>query len=273
MAKRKVLRKKVTVASSTRKTTGTKRTGSLLFGMDVDIVHMIAVFQLPEFQKYKVLSFIGSGHFGSVLLVHDKTKQKNYALKISLCYQKDKKCLTEECRVQKAFAAARLAPKVIDCGHVKHGSVAVSYVLMDYVQGVTLRIWMGEKTRTPKEMDALFRAMAKMWKKMAAKKLGHEDAHDSNTMVVLDKGGRFKDVKLVDFGHARTNGFNVAMIIERLYISIRFFEAANQENANMFRERLFAAINRLFRGGMKSFGKKLLEGKAQHRRDFRVQAF
>lgn len=240
--------------------------------MPPDVVHIIMVLQSPEFQKYKVLSYLGGGEFGAVFLVQDKTNKKKYALKVSLCHQKDKQCLTEECRVQKAFANAGLAPKVLKCGYVKHEQLGITYVLMDVIKGVPLFEWITEKVRTRKEVERLFMLLVKVWKKMQMKKLGHEDAHVANIMLVLTATGGLKDVKLIDFGHARTDGFNLALMIEKLLESLRRMEHSNLETVSLIREMLYDLIDQMFTGGMKQFGKQLISGKVRHRKDFKIWA-
>jgi hypothetical protein len=61
------------------------------------------------------------------------------------------------------------------------------------------------KGRTKQELARMFKLLTSVWQKMQAKNLGLEDAHHENIIVMLNSSGGVQDVKLIDFGHARTD--------------------------------------------------------------------
>lgn len=173
--------------------------------------------------------------------------------------------------MQKAFVSAGIAPGVVDCGHVKDGKLVVSFILMDFVAGVSLNAWLAEKTRSKKEMDGLFVKLTDVWRKMKKHNLGHDDLHGSNIVVIPNRSGAVKEVKILDFGHAKMQGFNLSVLVEQLYVNLRFFEMNNEKNGLMFRERLASVLDSAFRGAQE-FGKALIAGKKRHWREFPLRA-
>jgi serine/threonine protein kinase len=181
-----------------------------------NFVQIVTIFQLPAFRKYKISSVLSDGELSAVFVVEDRKKRRKYALKIMLheIMQKRKQDLNRECKVQKAFVSAGIAPGVVDCGHVKDGKLVVSFIPMDFVAGVSLDAWLAAKTRSKKEMDGLFVKLTDVWRKMKSHNLGHDDLHGSNIVVTPDRSGAVKEVKILDFGHAKMRGFNLSVLKE-----------------------------------------------------------
>jgi eukaryotic-like serine/threonine-protein kinase len=142
--------------------------------------------------RYVVLRPIGSGGMGEVYLARDVTLQREVAIKRHR-HGREVDRLRRE-----AIAMARLAhPNVVtvfEVGEIDGGA----FVAMEYVPGTTLRGWLAEQRRTPKEILAMLRMIGEGLAAAHAAGIVHRDFKPENVLIGVD--GR---ARVSDFGLAR----------------------------------------------------------------------
>lgn len=159
---------------------------------------------LPEGTKlgrYIIGSRVGAGAMGTVYEAVDPDLNRKLAIKVlKLTSSSSAHRRTAIHRIRReAQALAQLNdPYVVtihDIGQVE-GSV---FVAMDFIEGRTLRVWLDEKTRTPKEILRVFVLAGKGLAAAHRAGLVHRDFKPDNVMVT--PRGR---VYVLDFGLARS---------------------------------------------------------------------
>ncbi len=150
--------------------------------------------------RYLILSELGSGGMGTVFLAYDPELDRRVAVKLLRAEAGDADDIEEGQRrlLREAQALARLAhPNVVavfDAG-THAGRV---FVAMEYVDGQTLREWLGERQPPVEDILEAFRSAGQGL--LAAHQAGlvHRDFKPDNVMV-----GRDGRVRVMDFGLAR----------------------------------------------------------------------
>ncbi|MEM6989109.1 MAG: serine/threonine-protein kinase [Myxococcota bacterium] len=154
--------------------------------------------------RFVVLQTLGQGAMGRVYLVYDPELDRNVALKLirSDAAVGDGHAEQRRGRLQReARAIAKLThPNVVavhEIGTVERNGVTEVFILMEYVDGSTLRAWCQEPERTGSEMlDAYLQAGEGLAAAHAAG-IVHRDFKPDNAVWGTD--GR---VRVVDFGLA-----------------------------------------------------------------------
>ncbi|MBK7264115.1 MAG: protein kinase [Rubrivivax sp.] len=159
----------------------------------------------PQIGKYPVHARLGEGSTSEVFLAHDEFRGRNVAIKrVRLGLLPD----SRESHFQRRFFAAEAAL----VGRLNHPNVvqildavfddAAPYLVMEYVDGVTLRRFCRADTLLP--LDQIVEIGFK-----CAMALGyvyrqgviHRDVKPANLLAVMD-GDQVVDVKITDFGSA-----------------------------------------------------------------------
>jgi tetratricopeptide (TPR) repeat protein len=146
--------------------------------------------------RYVLLALIGEGGMGAVYAAYDPELDRKLALKL-LRAAADRGARSRERLVREARSMAKLShPNVVtvhDVG-VVDGQV---FVAMEFVEGVTLKRWLGTPRARP-EILRVFRGAGQGLAAAHAAGLVHRDFKPENVMV--DREGR---VRVMDFGLAR----------------------------------------------------------------------
>jgi serine/threonine-protein kinase len=148
--------------------------------------------------RYQIRARIARGGMATVYLATDLRLERRVAVKIMHAHLADDAAFRERF-IQEARSAARLAhPNVVNVFD-QGQDLGTAYLVMEYLQGITLRDLLGEYGRlTPEQtMDILEAVLAGL---VAAHKAGiiHRDLKPENVLLADD--GR---IKLGDFGLAR----------------------------------------------------------------------
>jgi serine/threonine-protein kinase len=148
--------------------------------------------------RYQIRARIARGGMATVYLATDLRLERRVAVKIMHAHLADDAAFRDRF-IQEARSAARLAhPNVVNVFD-QGQDLGTAYLVMEYLQGITLRDLLGEYGRlTPEQtMDILEAVLAGL---VAAHKAGiiHRDLKPENVLLADD--GR---IKLGDFGLAR----------------------------------------------------------------------
>lgn len=148
--------------------------------------------------RYTVLDHIGDGGMGSVVRAYDAKLRREVALKRLRVDTRDPAARARLLR--EAQAMAQLShPNVVAVHDVEADSAARLWLVMEYVDGETLRAWMQRPHPWAVIVDVLARAGEGL---AAAHRVGivHRDFKPSNVLVAGDPASI---VKVADFGLAK----------------------------------------------------------------------
>jgi serine/threonine protein kinase len=149
----------------------------------------------PKLGRFPLLRKLGAGGMSTVYIGRDERLDRYVAIKLLRGASSSQAMARLE---REAQAMARLAhPNVVrvyEIGDVDN----VPFIVMELVEGVTLRAWLGQTQRTLDEIVEVFAAAARGLAAAHDKGLVHRDFKPDNVMVADD--GR---VLVMDFGLAR----------------------------------------------------------------------
>ena len=170
--------------------------GSGRFGLEVDDDALPRSTQIGRFVLDRRL---GAGGMGIVYAAFDPELDREVAIKLVRARLDDRHARAQT--LGEAKALARLShPNVVQIYEVGEHDGLV-FLAMEYVHGVTLRSWMGEKPRSWSEVIATFLQCGAGLHAAHQAGLVHRDFKPENVMVGYD--GR---VRVLDFGIARAGG-------------------------------------------------------------------
>src|SRR6267142_4703753 len=149
--------------------------------------------------RYRILERLGSGGMGDVYRAEDQRLRRPVALKILRDEDGDGGIarLLAEARAASALSHPHIAV-VYEIGRAQHEAQSIEYIVMEYVEGVTLAEL---AARGPLDLDAVLEIFERIADALAeAERLGivHRDLKPANVMVT--PAGR---VKVLDFGIAQ----------------------------------------------------------------------
>jgi tetratricopeptide (TPR) repeat protein len=143
--------------------------------------------------RYQVLRSIGKGGMGRVFLAYDAELDRNVAVKV---------VAREPLRLRReAQAMAKLNHPNVAAVHEVGWDEVGAFVVMELVEGVTLRAWLDDRGHSLHERIAVMVAAGRGLAAAHARGLVHRDFKPSNVMV-----GKDGTVKVLDFGLAIESG-------------------------------------------------------------------
>ena len=157
--------------------------------------------------RYVVLERIGAGNMGVVYRGFDPELDRRVAIKV-MAVRGNAKRRTEEVRarlLREAQALARVGhPNVIQVFDIGEAPGGV-FVAMEFVDGLTLRQWSAERTRSWQEVREVFRQAARGLFAAHRADVVHRDFTPDNVMIGHDGAGAHGvgRVRVLDFGLAR----------------------------------------------------------------------
>ena len=171
---------------------------------------------------YNIIRLIGSGGMGSVYEAFNPQIERRAAIKtLSKEFQQDAEF------IQRFFNEARAVniinhPSVVtvyDFGTADDGS---PYIVMEYLQGETLRQQMNKSGRMdPVRAMKTFRQIASGLAAAHAKKIVHRDLKPGNILIVTDPDGPDGErAKILDFGIAKLAADPSAKALTRMGVSM-----------------------------------------------------
>jgi len=152
-----------------------------------------------RFGNYRLIEKIGSGGMGAVYKARDPTLDRLVALKVILPGHELTTAQIERF-TREARAIAKIKhPNIVTVYDID--TVPQYYFTMDFIEGVNLSRFMGDKPGDPREMAAICAEIASALQAAHEKGIVHRDLKPSNVMI--DAEGH---PHLMDFGLAKLDG-------------------------------------------------------------------
>ena len=155
----------------------------------------------PRFGRFQVRSRIGSGGMGAVFLAWDPRLDRKVAIKVLLRAESE---AGHERMLREAKAMARLShPNIVPIYEVDVEGDEV-FIVMEYVDGPTLRQWLCARRRSDREVLQMFIATCRGLEVAHAAGIVHRDFKPDNVLIGKDGRPRVADFGVVRFGDAHT---------------------------------------------------------------------
>ena len=149
---------------------------------------------------FKIIRKLGNGEYGLVHLV-EKNKKKYAMKKINIAYNnwstigEQLKSIKNEIKVLKKISNLGISPKLYDYYLCKDKNQFSIYLIMEYINGITLRKFLEENTLTKNIENKI----KNVFDKLHNNGILHGDVHDENIMITEKKR-----VYIIDFGFSQT---------------------------------------------------------------------
>lgn len=171
---------------------------------------------------YKIVRLIGSGGMGSVYEAMNSQIERRAAIKVlSKEFQQDAEF------VQRFFNEARAVniinhPSVVTVYDFGNGEDGSPYIVMEYLEGETLRQRMNKSGRTdPQRAMKIIQQVASGLAAAHAKKIVHRDLKPGNILLVPDsESAEGERPKILDFGIAKLAADPSAKALTRMGVSM-----------------------------------------------------
>ena len=151
--------------------------------------------------RYTILAPLGRGGMGEVFAAYDPELDRKIALKVLRAHGGADDVRAQARLLREAKAMARLSHPNVVAVHDVGAFGARVFVAMEFIDGGTLKDWLGGATRTRAEILAVFGDAARGLAAAHAAGLVHRDFKPGNVMIAHDGA-----VRVMDFGLARELG-------------------------------------------------------------------
>lgn len=182
--------------------------------------------------RYEILEKIGTGGMGNVFKAHDRRLDRIVAIKVlKMEYNEDNNFIRKFKR--ESLAAASIShPNIVsiyDVGSEKIDGEEVHYIVMEYIDGKTLKELINDEGRIP-ERRALNYCIqiAEALKVAHSKHIVHRDIKSQNIMVTRDDR-----IKVTDFGIARVADNTTVTATNAVMGSVHYFSPEQARGAKV----------------------------------------
>ncbi len=159
----------------------------------------------PIGHRYAIIRSLGAGGCGQVFLAYDAELDRKVALKKILRPHRDQDILVHEARLLAKLRHPNIVT-VYDIQVLPSLTGRISqYIIMEYIEGCSLRAWLGQKKRSRSE---ILRVLGEAGQGLAAAHAAgiiHRDFKPEN--VLVDREGR---ARVLDFGLSQTQEISAA---------------------------------------------------------------
>jgi tetratricopeptide (TPR) repeat protein/predicted Ser/Thr protein kinase len=146
--------------------------------------------------RYIVIELLGRGGMGVVYAAYDPALDRRIALKL---VRPDSRREVDQTRLlREAQSLARVRHPAVVAVHDVGMLGGEIFVAMEFIEGTTLRTWLAEERRSPREVVDMFVRAGRGLAAAHAVGVVHRDFKPDN--VIVDQGGQ---PRVVDFGLAR----------------------------------------------------------------------
>lgn len=183
-------------------------------------------------KRYEILEKIGTGGMGNVYKAHDRRLDRIVAIKVLKLEYNDDNNFIRKFKRESLAAASISHPNIVgiyDVGSETLDNEVVHYIVMEYIDGKTLKDLINEEGRIP-EKRALNYAIqiAEALKIAHSKHIIHRDIKSQNIMVTKDDR-----VKVTDFGIARVADNTTVTATNAVMGSVHYFSPEQARGAKV----------------------------------------
>lgn len=172
--------------------------------------------------RYEILEKIGSGGMGDVFKAHDRKLDRIVAIKVLKSQYSEDDNFIRKFKRESLAAASISHPNIVsiyDFGTEKLNGVVDHYIVMEYIDGKTLKEVIGEEGKIyPNRALNYTIQIAEALKTAHLKGIVHRDIKAQNIMITRDDR-----VKVTDFGIARMVDNTTATITSAVMGSVHYF--------------------------------------------------
>lgn len=182
--------------------------------------------------RYEILEKIGTGGMGNVFKAHDKKLDRIVAIKVlKLEYNEDNNFIRKFKR--ESLAAASIShPNIVsiyDVGTEKIQDKEVHYIVMEYIDGKTLKDLINDEGRLSEKRALNYCIqIAEALKVAHSKHIVHRDIKSQNIMVTRDDR-----IKVTDFGIARVADNTTVTATNAVMGSVHYFSPEQARGAKV----------------------------------------
>ncbi|MBS6610212.1 MULTISPECIES: Stk1 family PASTA domain-containing Ser/Thr kinase [Peptoniphilus] len=182
--------------------------------------------------RYEILEKIGTGGMGNVFKAHDRKLDRIVAIKVlKLEYNEDNNFIRKFKR--ESLAAASIShPNIVsiyDVGTEKIDDKEVHYIVMEYIDGKTLKDLINDEGRLSEKRALNYCIqIAEALKVAHSKHIVHRDIKSQNIMVTRDDR-----IKVTDFGIARVADNTTVTATNAVMGSVHYFSPEQARGAKV----------------------------------------
>lgn len=190
----------------------------------------------------KKLKYIGSGEYGSIYKLDDKTCIKFINITHTLNNLKYVDFL-KEVNMSTIAGSIGVAPKIYDTYVCINDEDSTCYgiIYMEFIQGITLTNYL-DKIHTQNNKNKLRKLLEEKIIKLHNAGIMHNDLHSDNVMVILDSNDQLKDIKMIDFGFSQ---------YIKDYVYLRNHQRLNYDLFHFSREYIYNELSNLIYNKLK----------------------
>lgn len=182
--------------------------------------------------RYEILEKIGTGGMGNVFKAHDRRLDRIVAIKVlKMEYNEDNNFIRKFKR--ESLAAASIShPNIVsiyDVGSENIDGEEVHYIVMEYIDGKTLKELINDEGRLPEKRALNYCIqIAEALKVAHSKHIVHRDIKSQNIMVTRDDR-----IKVTDFGIARVADNTTVTATNAVMGSVHYFSPEQARGAKV----------------------------------------
>ncbi|SHH44268.1 serine/threonine protein kinase [Anaerosphaera aminiphila DSM 21120] len=182
--------------------------------------------------RYEVLEKIGAGGMGDVYKAHDRKLDRIVAVKILKAEYTDDSNFIRKFKRESLAAASISHPNIVsiyDVGSEEIESQKVHYIVMEFIDGKTLKEIINEEGRLNEKRALNYTVqVAEALKTAHSKGIVHRDIKTQNIMVTKDDR-----VKVTDFGIARVADNSTVTATNAIMGSVHYFSPEQARGAKV----------------------------------------
>lgn len=172
--------------------------------------------------RYEILEKIGTGGMGDVYKAHDRRLDRIVAIKILKAQYNEESGFIKKFKRESLAAASISHPSIVsiyDVGTEELQGLKVHYIVMEYIEGKTLKEVIQEERRIPEKRSLNYAIQILEALKVAhSKGIVHRDIKSPNIMITHDDR-----VKVTDFGIARIADNTTVTATNAIMGSVHYF--------------------------------------------------
>lgn len=182
--------------------------------------------------RYEILEKIGAGGMGDVYKAHDRKLDRIVAVKILKAEYTDDSNFIRKFKRESLAAASISHPNIVsiyDVGSEEIESQKVHYIVMEFIDGKTLKEIINEEGRLNEKRALNYTVqVAEALKTAHSKGIVHRDIKTQNIMVTKDDR-----VKVTDFGIARVADNSTVTATNAIMGSVHYFSPEQARGAKV----------------------------------------